>query len=84
MPSMVVIVDNVTAKNEKVVMRSSIVTRSLRTINEDLNKIIAQGPWWIYKDLDTSAVDDCLNRLSTAFEKFMVVCPTSGYMTFMV
>ena len=48
------------------------------TINEELDKIVAQGSWrlGIYIDLNTTAVDDCLNRLSTALEKFKV-CPTS-------
>ena len=57
----------------------------LWTIYEDLDKITAQGPYLlrIYKDLNTSVVDDCLIRLSTALEKFKV-CPTSGYITFMV
>ena len=30
----------------------------------------------IYSDLNTSSVDSCLDRLSTALEKFKV-CPTS-------
>ena len=51
---------------------------SLKTINEELEKIAAQGSWrlGIYSDLNTTAVDDCLNRLSTALEKFKV-SPTS-------
>ena len=50
---------------------------TLETINEDLYKIAMQGSWrlGIYSDLNTTAVDDCLNRLSTALEKFKV-CPT--------
>ena len=50
---------------------------TLKTINEELDKIAAQGPWklGIYSDLNTTAVDDCLNRLTTALEKFKV-CPT--------
>ena len=50
---------------------------TLKTINEELDKIAAQGPWklGIYSDLNTRAVDDCLNRLTTALEKFKV-CPT--------
>ena len=51
---------------------------TLKKINEELDKIAAQGPWklGIYSDLNVTAVDDCLNRLSTALEKFKV-CPTS-------
>ena len=51
---------------------------ALKTIKEDLDKITAQGLWklGIFSDLNTTAVDDCLNRLSTALEKFKV-CPTS-------
>ena len=51
---------------------------ALKAINEELDKIAAQGSWklGIYSDLNTTAVDDCLNRLSTALEKFKV-CPTS-------
>ena len=48
--------------------------RTLMTINEELEKIAAQGSWrlGIYSDLNTTAVDDCMNRLSTALEKFKV------------
>ena len=48
------------------------------TINEELDKITSQGPWLlgIYSDLNVRAVDDCLDRLSMALEKFKV-CPTS-------
>ena len=51
---------------------------TLKKINEELDKIAAQGPWklGIYNDLNTTAVDDCLNHLSIALEKFKV-CPTS-------
>ena len=51
---------------------------TLKTINEDLDKIAAQGSWklGIYSDLNTTAVDDCVNRLSTALEMFKVR-PTS-------
>ena len=53
---------------------------TLKTINEDLDKIAAQGSWrlGIYSDLNTTVVDDCLDRLSTALEKFKVC------LTFMV
>ena len=51
---------------------------TLRKISEELDKIIAQGPWLlgIYSDLNASAVDGCLDRLSTSLEKFKV-CPIS-------
>ena len=47
---------------------------TLETIKEDLDKITAQGRWkiGIFSDLNTNAVDGCLNRLSTALEKFTV------------
>ena len=50
---------------------------TLKMINEELDKITAQGPWLlgIYSDLNTSAINDCLDLLSTALEKFKV-CPT--------
>ena len=52
--------------------------RTLETIKEDLDKITAQGQWkiGIFSDLNTKAVDGCLNRLSAALENFKV-CPTS-------
>ena len=52
--------------------------RTLETINKDLDEITAQGRWKlaIFSDLNTTAVDGCLNRLSTAVENFKV-CPTS-------
>ena len=51
---------------------------TLETINNDLDKIAAQGQWklGIFSDLNTTAVDGCLDRLSTALEKFKV-CPAS-------
>ena len=44
----------------------------------DLDEITAQGRWklGIFSDLNTTAVDGCLNRLSIALEKFKV-CPAS-------
>ena len=47
---------------------------TLKTINDDLHKITAQGArsLGIYSDLNATAVDVYLNRLSTAFEKFKV------------
>ena len=47
-------------------------------INDELDKITSQGPWLlgIYSDLNTSAVDGCLDRLSIALEKFKA-CLTS-------
>jgi hypothetical protein len=57
----------------------------LKTIKEELDKITAQGSvkLAIYSELNTTAVDDCLNRLSTALEKFKV-CPTSDVHGLMV
>ena len=51
---------------------------TLETINKDLDEIAAQGRWklGIFSDLNTTAVDGCLDRLSTAVENFKV-CPTS-------
>ena len=51
---------------------------TLVTINRDLDEIAAQGRWkfGIFSDLNTTAVDGCLNFLSTALEKFKV-CPSS-------
>ena len=48
--------------------------RTLETIKEDLDKITAQGRWkiGIFSDLNAKAVYGCLNRLSTALEKFTV------------
>ena len=47
-------------------------------INKDLDEIAAQGRWklGIFNDLNTTAVDGCLNRLSAALENFKV-CPAS-------
>ena len=51
---------------------------TLETIKKDLDEIAAQGKWklGIFSDLNTRAVDGCLDRLSTAVENFKV-CPTS-------
>lgn len=104
---MIVIVDNVTAKNEEggdeVVMKTAkgierdikdllrcsiflfFITRrlvidcqpshsTLRTIRAKLADVTAQDRWRnvIYKDLNSKAVDSCLDLLSTALEKFKV------------
>ena len=47
---------------------------TLKTINNDLDEISAQGRWklGIFSDLNTTAVDGCLNRLSVALENFKV------------
>ena len=47
---------------------------TLETISKDLDEITAQGRWklGIFSDLNTKAVDGCLNHLSTALEKFRV------------
>ena len=46
----------------------------LGTINEDLKKISAQNRWVIavYRQPNMKALDDCMNRLSNAMEKFTV------------
>ena len=51
---------------------------TLETINKDLDEIASQGRWklGIFSDLNATAVDGCLNRLSTALENFKV-CPAS-------
>ena len=52
---------------------------TLKTINNDLDEISAQGRWklGIFSDLNTTAVDGCLNSLSVALENFRV-CAVSG------
>ena len=47
---------------------------TLETINKDLDEIAAQGRWklGIFSDLNMTVVDGCLNRPSTALEKFKV------------
>ena len=47
---------------------------TLETINKDLDEIAAQGRWklGIFSDLNATAVDGCLNRLSAALENFKV------------
>ncbi|KDR65358.1 hypothetical protein GALMADRAFT_148749, partial [Galerina marginata CBS 339.88] len=81
---MVVIVAHVTAGNEEgskeVVVKAAKgieedikgLLSTLGTINGDLGKISEQNGWVIaiYKDLNMSTIEDCLNRLSTALEKF--------------
>ena len=46
----------------------------LGTINEDLTRISARNRWVIatYKQLNMNALDECMNRLSTAIQKFTV------------
>ncbi|KDR71142.1 hypothetical protein GALMADRAFT_808114 [Galerina marginata CBS 339.88] len=81
---MVVIVANVTAKNEngskEVVVKAAKgieqditgLLSTLSTINGDLAEIKAQNRWAIafYKELNTNTINDCMNRLSTALERF--------------
>ncbi|KDR85866.1 hypothetical protein GALMADRAFT_234981 [Galerina marginata CBS 339.88] len=81
---MVVIVAHVTAKNEEgsreVVVKAAKgiegdikgLLSTLGTINEDLKEISEQNRWVIavYRELNTSTLEDCINRLSTALEKF--------------
>ena len=44
---------------------------TLKTINENLDKIAAQSSWklGIYSDINTTAVDDCLNPLSIVLKE---------------
>ena len=44
------------------------------TINEDLTKISAQNRWvmTIYKQPNMNALDECMDRLSNAMQKFTV------------
>ncbi|KIM42785.1 hypothetical protein M413DRAFT_444444 [Hebeloma cylindrosporum] len=46
--------------------------RTLETINEDLQKISDQNRWIqaIYKELNLSTLEDCMDRLSVAVERF--------------
>ena len=46
----------------------------LGTINEDLTQISAQTRWvkTVYKELNMNALDECMNRLSNAMQKFTV------------
>ena len=60
-------------------MIANVYHSTLKTINEELDEIAAQRRWklGIFSDLNTMAVDGCLDRLTTALEKFKV-CPTSN------
>ena len=51
---------------------------TLETIKKDLDEIAAQGRWklGIFTDINMTAINGCLDRLSTAVENFKV-CPTS-------
>ena len=46
----------------------------LKSINKHLEKISAQNRWVIavYKQLNMNAIEKCMNRLSTAMQKFTV------------
>ena len=59
---------------------SNDIYRVLETINEDLSKISAQNRWVIaiYKQNNVNALEECMNRLSTAMQKFMVCIWTNG------
>ena len=50
----------------------------LKTINEDLTKISAQNRWVIavYKERNMNALEECMDRLSTAMQKFTVCIRT--------
>ncbi|KDR74973.1 hypothetical protein GALMADRAFT_248793 [Galerina marginata CBS 339.88] len=81
---MVIVLAHVTAENEEgskeVVVKAAKgieedikeLLRTLETINGDLGKISQQNGWVIaiYKDLNMNTIEDCLNRLSSALEKF--------------
>ncbi|KIM39270.1 hypothetical protein M413DRAFT_29445 [Hebeloma cylindrosporum] len=83
---MVVIVDHVTAKNEEGSKEAVVkaakgieedikgLVSTLGTINRDLAEISAQNRWVIafYKKLNMSTLEDCINRLSTALDRFKV------------
>ena len=47
---------------------------TLGTINRDLREINVQNRWVIafYKELNMGMLEDCMNRLSTALERFKV------------
>ena len=51
----------------------------LETINEDLTKISGQNRWVIavYKEHNMIALEECMNRLSTAMQKFTVCISTN-------
>jgi hypothetical protein len=51
----------------------------LGTINEDLTKISAQNRWVIavYRQPNMKALDECMDRLSTAMQKFTVCILTN-------
>ena len=54
---------------------------TLETINKDLDGIAAQGGWklGIFSDLNMTAVDGCLDRLSTALENFKVCLASDAH-----
>ena len=54
----------------------------LGAINEDLSKISAQNRWVIavYKEPNMNALDECMNRLSNAMQKFTVCIRTNDVM----
>ena len=64
---------------EKSLIANYVYYSTLEMINEDLIKITAQGRWklGIFSDLNTTAVDGCLDSLSTALEKFKVCLATN-------
>ena len=51
----------------------------LWTINEDLTKISAQNRWVmaVYKQRNMNALEECMNRLSAAMQKFTVCILTT-------
>ena len=55
---------------------STACCRTLVTIDKELTEIRNQNEWLqgLYMNLNTDAVDICLNQLSAAQEKFKVHC----------
>ena len=55
-------------------MASDVIYSVLGAIKEDLSKISAQNRWVkaIYKQLNMKALEECMNQLSTAMQKFTV------------
>ena len=52
----------------------------LKTINEDLTKISAHNRWVlaVYKEPNMKALEECMNRLSTAMQRFTVCIWTNN------
>ena len=59
---------------------SDLIYSVLETINEDLLKISSQNRWVIavYKQHNVNTLEECMNRLSTAMQKFTVCMMALG------